>query len=165
MRHFALALSSVAAAALTAGAADAAVLQFSFSGPGVTASFLLPESPTPTRIFPNEFGVGPTTGVFNAAPITFDDLFFFDAATDGGFAILKPSGDILLAGAQLFTGTTAAPSFVPGTYALVDYDTREPGFSLSIAVVPEPATWAMMLAGFGLAGTALRRQRIRVSFA
>ena len=28
-----------------------------------------------------------------------------------------------------------------------------------VGVVPEPATWAMMIAGFGLAGTALRRRR------
>lgn len=33
------------------------------------------------------------------------------------------------------------------------------------APVPEPATWAMMIAGFGLAGTALRRRRVSVSFA
>jgi hypothetical protein len=32
-------------------------------------------------------------------------------------------------------------------------------FSLSGDVVPEPAAWALMLAGFGLAGAALRRRR------
>jgi PEP-CTERM motif len=33
------------------------------------------------------------------------------------------------------------------------------------AAVPEPATWAMMLTGFGIVGTALRRrQRVSVSF-
>jgi PEP-CTERM motif len=33
-------------------------------------------------------------------------------------------------------------------------------------VVPEPATWAMMLAGFGIVGSAFRRrQRVNVSFA
>jgi len=31
--------------------------------------------------------------------------------------------------------------------------------------VPEPASWAMMLVGFGLAGTALRRSRTKVRFA
>ncbi|HEY9234910.1 MAG TPA: PEPxxWA-CTERM sorting domain-containing protein [Phenylobacterium sp.] len=30
---------------------------------------------------------------------------------------------------------------------------------ISGSAVPEPATWAMMIAGFGLAGTALRRRR------
>ena len=31
--------------------------------------------------------------------------------------------------------------------------------------VPEPATWAMLIGGFGVVGGALRRQRVRVSFA
>lgn len=31
--------------------------------------------------------------------------------------------------------------------------------------VPEPATWAMMIAGFGLAGTALRRRRAVLAYA
>jgi hypothetical protein len=32
--------------------------------------------------------------------------------------------------------------------------------------VPEPAAWAMMLAGFGLVGSAMRRrQKVAVSFA
>lgn len=33
------------------------------------------------------------------------------------------------------------------------------------AAIPEPATWAMMLAGFGLAGSAIRRRRLRLTFA
>lgn len=31
--------------------------------------------------------------------------------------------------------------------------------------VPEPATWAMMIAGFGMVGGALRRRSVKVSFA
>lgn len=47
----------------------------------------------------------------------------------------------------------------PGYYTLIDNFTFEdlvlkPGQS-----VPEPSTWAMMIAGFGLLGAALRRQR------
>lgn len=33
------------------------------------------------------------------------------------------------------------------------------------SAVPEPATWAMMIAGFGLAGAAIRRRRSLVAFA
>lgn len=33
------------------------------------------------------------------------------------------------------------------------------GFNEAVAAVPEPATWAMMVAGFGVAGAAMRRRR------
>jgi hypothetical protein len=36
---------------------------------------------------------------------------------------------------------------------------------LANAAVPEPATWGMMIAGFGLAGTALRRRKTNIVFA
>lgn len=35
----------------------------------------------------------------------------------------------------------------------------------SLSAAPEPASWAMMLVGFGLAGTAMRRRRTGVRFA
>jgi len=38
----------------------------------------------------------------------------------------------------------------------IRYDTR------SVAGVPEPATWAMMIGGFGFAGVATRRVRVRI---
>ncbi|HEV2569620.1 PEPxxWA-CTERM sorting domain-containing protein [Sphingomonas sp.] len=42
-------------------------------------------------------------------------------------------------------------------------DRRIDGFKLaSITVIPEPATWSMMIGGFALAGTALRRRTVRV---
>jgi hypothetical protein len=37
--------------------------------------------------------------------------------------------------------------------------------SVSAGAVPEPAAWAMMIAGFGLAGVAMRRRKVAVSFA
>ena len=54
-----------------------------------------------------------------------------------------------------------------------DFGTGFSGFGLvttfdvgAAAVVPEPATWAMMIAGFGLAGAAMRRRvRTAVTFA
>lgn len=41
----------------------------------------------------------------------------------------------------------------------------EVAFRSSGGVVPEPATWALMLAGFGLSGALLRRQRRTIAFA
>lgn len=45
-------------------------------------------------------------------------------------------------------------------------DRKIDGFKLTnLAVVPEPAAWAMMIAGFGLVGAAVRRRRPQVTFA
>lgn len=40
-----------------------------------------------------------------------------------------------------------------------------PGGDNSTGAVPEPTSWAMMVMGFGLAGSAMRRRRSTVSFA
>jgi hypothetical protein len=48
-------------------------------------------------------------------------------------------------------------------------DNKQDGFKLkdikieTVTAVPEPASWAMMIAGFGLAGTAMRRRAAKVS--
>jgi hypothetical protein len=42
-------------------------------------------------------------------------------------------------------------------FGTVGYE-GEPGATLSISAVPEPAAWATMIVGFGLAGAALRRR-------
>jgi hypothetical protein len=43
-------------------------------------------------------------------------------------------------------------------------DTSMQGLKVGVADVPEPASWAMILAGFGLIGGALRRKSVRVAF-
>ena len=35
----------------------------------------------------------------------------------------------------------------------------------TVAAVPEPATWSLMIGGFGLLGAAMRRRRVSVSYA
>ena len=57
------------------------------------------------------------------------------------------------------TGIVPLPSATPGM-ALDDFD---PAVSGAFGIVPEPGTWALMIVGFGLVGTALRRrERVRV---
>ncbi len=45
-----------------------------------------------------------------------------------------------------------------------DFSHSPRNFAFIASQVPEPASWALMLVGFGLAGTALRRQKVAVSF-
>lgn len=93
---------------------------------------------------------------------------FFTAIQQGGISLLRlPQGPDLqprFFGPALFDGPTTAPIFRTGTFRLstmprnVPSDVQVFDYTIRIAAVPEPATWAMMIAGFGLVGTALRRR-------
>ena len=50
-------------------------------------------------------------------------------------------------------------SAAPGTYSAANREYDIALDNVSVAGVPEPATWSMMLLGFGAVGYALRRQR------
>lgn len=56
---------------------------------------------------------------------------------------------------------TAVSTANPGR----DADSISGTMNFQIAAVPEPGSWMLMLAGFGLAGSALRTSRRRVAFA
>ena len=68
-------------------------------------------------------------------------------------------------------GSSFAGQSVAGAWDLTITDNRPlhagilKGWSLSVSAVPEPATWAMMLAGFAAVGSAMRRRSTRVAFA
>ena len=67
---------------------------------------------------------------------------------------------------QLSTGTTAYQQFCQGTFNLnqsnLYFTAGSDGFSISTSGlaggVPEPATWAMLILGFGVVGGAMRRR-------
>ena len=58
----------------------------------------------------------------------------------------------------LFIGVVQAHSVPLGNNGLVE---RSELFFLSNAAVPGPASWAMMIAGFGLVGSAMRRRHLK----
>lgn len=71
------------------------------------------------------------------------------------------------AGPNLFNGSTTSPMFNLGTFNLGQVMTGAGtgGGRLTISqapasAVPEPATWAMLLAGFGMVGYGMRRRRV-----
>lgn len=111
--------------------------------------------------------VGPINGTF--------DLFFKGGDMHGTLAgLASPSGTVgltnlnlsytILSGTGKFSGATG--SF--GGIATADVRGRRPtsplftlGFTGDIIApaVPEPATWAMMIVGFGAIGSVMRRKR------
>ncbi len=114
-----------------------------------TVTFNFSGSPTINgiRIHVDNSGVG---GVFTPASILVDGVSqVFSGPSPGSI------GWINLSGLNLTGGSHTVQFFqAPATWTFVSeikFDGK--------GGVPEPATWAMMIAGFGLAGTALRRRR------
>lgn len=103
-----------------------------------------------------------------AAPINFGELVLGAGTPD--FSFLSNGGgspfDTASAAFSIFlpAGKAAGDSYVTNTlYIGFDDNTGNPDdnhddFLVRVTAVPEPATWAMMIAGFGLVGGAMRRR-------
>jgi hypothetical protein len=136
--------------------AHAALYLFNLTGPN-TASFTLDSSPTPASTTFDSFQLQNVAVTVNGSATTWSQLSFFTTAAEGGFL----GGSLNLGGPQLFTGTTANPTFTLGTFSLCDCAFGIPNYTLTISntAVPEPAAWAMVLFGFGAIGFWLRSAR------
>lgn len=74
------------------------------------------------------------------------------------FDVVVPAGGSL----RLLFNQTIAGSFSPGTTYLVQaFSSTE--YDEAFATVPEPASWAMLVTGFGLVGGAVRTRRRAVA--
>ena len=132
-----------------------------------------------------ELGVGGTKTISFSVPVTDPYLALMSwngNVVDFGTAIevvavgsgYWGSGSFVLNGTGTgFTGLGEVHGIIrlPGTFTSITFtDTSEVwhGFTLGVldvaepgpGGVPEPATWAMLIAGFGLVGAALRRRRV-----
>ncbi len=88
---------------------------------------------------------------------------FLDGAPNNG-------NRVQVFGPQLFSGPTSSPMLLTGVFLLSDVprqrvtDPLVVNYRLTVTdvtagAVPEPATWAMLIAGFGVIGGAMRRRR------
>ena len=144
--------------------ASAALVLFNITG-SPTASFTLNQSPTLQMANANNFTLTSIAGTFQGAPANMSATF----GTNGQFSFNAGTTMVksVSGGLFLFSGTTAAPTFILGTYSFAalisetgDFRLTPGLFNLSITSVPggvpEPSTWMMMVAGFGLLGGAMR---------
>ena len=154
-RH-ALPILAFAATFPLASAANAALYLFTLTGNN-TASFTLNSSPVPDSTDSSSFLIQNVPGTLNGSPTTFANLDFVTSTFGGGFVAGGTS--INLVGDQLFTGTVTNPTFKLGTFTLFDGAPFPNQYSLSISAVPEPATWTLLLIGFGAIGLAVRRRK------
>jgi len=140
--------------------AAAVTLQFTLTG-DATAQFRLSQTPVPTGVAGDSFSFFPIPATVNGISGP-SEVLFYAASGGGGFDVIQspdPLNAVFGAGPVLFTGTLAAPVFVIGTYELTDFNASGDSYTLNIAAVPEPASWAMLIAGFGLTGAAMRQRR------
>ncbi|KQU62447.1 hypothetical protein ASG67_05020 [Sphingomonas sp. Leaf339] len=165
--------------------ADAALLQFTISGtdtlsgidpaPIEFASFQLDSNPLvdAVNLFPGQgFAIADVMGIFQYGSTTLSSqsISFLNTAVNGGLVIGDgtPGGTLLaFDGPQLYFGTEAEPKFQTGSFNLTDFFSGSP-ISLTISTVsaiPEPASWAMMLAGFAMIGGATRHRRRKATVA
>lgn len=103
--------------------------------------------------------------------VSFSDLFLVTLTTAGDLTVTltnTPTGmtftDLLFDGETFAVGTTGT-TFTrgPGTYELrlIGSTTQTASYSGTLdfsAAVPEPGTWALLLAGFGMVGYSMRRR-------
>lgn len=89
------------------------------------------------------------------------EVSYFTLAAGGGLSIADDTGLRFSAfGEQLFTGPPERPTFRLGEFAFDhDRDGAPIDARLTVTSVPEPASWGLMIAGFGLTGAAARRRR------
>jgi hypothetical protein len=157
--------------ALTASIpATAAPLLFDFSGPSGTASFQLDSNPTPDYVnyisfLPgsDQFGFNNVAGIFDGTPGTASTINFGEGI-DASLNIVAPGlGFTQFSSPTLFTGPASAPTFLTGSFTLINpfFGNGELTISSLTSGVPEPATWVMMLLGFGATGWVLRGSRKR----
>lgn len=161
--RFIRALLLGAASLAAAASASAATYNFAITG-SQTISFQLDSSPTPPIVDPgNYFVLSGVSGTINNVGTTFD-LGFGSPSYFFNFGLLNNTvgTGFVSTGPTLFTGSVSSPTFSLGTFTLTP-NVPGPAYSLTISqaggTVPEPASWAMMIAGFGLIGAIARRRR------
>jgi hypothetical protein len=164
--------------------AETPALPFSAPGAAWSMSFLVDREPEPIGVgvltVPGAFVTVPFSdfrllvdGV-ERAPAT--QVSFYAGPNGGGmevfFSPVEPGvlnyQSIGTLGAAYYSGSELAPRFETGNYAtfspgftgmyVIDFDNKywQPANVVTISAVPEPAAWALMLAGVGLL---LARQR------
>jgi hypothetical protein len=170
-------LMGAAFAALQASAAGAATLDWSYSGPGGSGGGTLTATTTDDITYfvsavtgtangQTIAGIsaydGPDQKVFPVSPVQVTTLGFAFSVGDGtqSYNLYEDDGRY----------DPTSPFFCGAVYCLLGPgDTATGGagdpvvaldsFTVSIASVPEPATWGMMLVGFGGLGAAMRTSR------
>jgi hypothetical protein len=132
-------------------------------------------NPDPSLVVGNVFGGG-NLGVIETSRAATFSLASFDLVAQNGVGNYVVEGFLGAASVYSFAGAVGSPfQTIGGNAGVIDrvrFTLSPTGTSMNIdnlvfrdAAVPEPASWAMMIAGFGLAGHAVRRRKIAYALA
>lgn len=151
-----------AASCLVAIPASAAPYLFELTG-SRTATFTIDTTTVPD--FVSSSFIGDQVS-YNVVPGTFGGSVQTASVGFGTFLAAtlniggSPQGFTQFAGPDLFTLVNSRPVFNVGTFNLTSIVSGNSTLKISAATaaVPEPATWAMMVAGFGIVGFSMRRR-------
>lgn len=169
MKKFALAAAIAAAATVAAPAAYASpVVSFNpATGTGVFFNNSVVAGAI-NDVFQFDY-VGTGTATADITSITFEiaQAITLSSVTfnDKAFSVLEeivstPNGDV-----KRITGFVSGVPISTGTQTLVvkgesaGNNTYTGNIRIAVSPVPEPATWALMIVGFGMVGSTLRRRR------
>ncbi len=165
MKSFLGRIAACAAVALTATGAYADTYNFALTG-DYTANWQLTSSPTPDdKEDDTAFVLSNVPGTFTGASTGVVDLYFWNADVGSGLEIHDlAAGDVVLFSSisdQLYTGTEASPTFKLGSFAMTEFGGTDT-YTLTVtnvSAVPEPESYALLLAGLGAMGAVVARRR------
>lgn len=103
----------------------------------------------------------PALATVSAGGTTFNVVAANDGSFGGGYAMLWKTGGFEFVGTGSPTTITLAAG--QGGNGGVFFDKISVTSEAAINAVPEPGTWALMIAGFGVVGGMLRRRRAMVA--
>lgn len=132
---------------------------------GNQSSYTINFSAAPLSFFSFAFN---SDGNNNRVTLTYDDLTtqIFQSNPNGGEASLRnfglgPLADALARSGRLIYDTGTGPKILAAEFARNGNSSFFVIDDIAVAA-PEPATWLMMILGFGLVGSQLRRRRTKV---
>ncbi len=109
-------------------------------------------STTPGQTYTVSFWLANGGGTPNSFDFSFDGISELSFVNDGGFTYTFETFDLTASTASTLLSFTFRQD--PSYWRLDDVSVQA-----AVSGVPEPATWAMMILGFGAAGFVLRRRK------
>jgi hypothetical protein len=112
---------------------------------------------------------GPQTSADQWYSTSATDRFYVGAGNENSGVTIAQWASSFAAGSFVTAISVGSGGGAGDYHAFADNVTLATGtgsttYNFEVAAVPEPASWALMLTGFGLVGATMRRRRIRVAF-